>query len=151
MRNPNKVGIMYRFLACTVDKYMTRAVRTVTRQVTLRELDTLFADHDFNAFPVVEHGKLLGIVTKLDFLRAFAFTTGQMVPHYEELMQRRVADVMTEAVVHVEPAAPLTRVLQLMVELRSRSFPVLAADGQLVGVISREDIMRALAEATRTG
>jgi hypothetical protein len=36
MRNPNKVGIMYRFLACTVDKYMTRAVRTVTRQVTLR-------------------------------------------------------------------------------------------------------------------
>ena len=142
---------MYRFLACTVDKYMTRAVRTVTRQITLRELDTLFTDHDFNAFPVVEHGKLLGIVTKLDFLRAFAFTTGQMVPHYEELMQRRVADVMTEAVVHVEPAAPLTRVLQLMVELRSRSFPVLAADGQLVGVISREDIMRALAEATRTG
>jgi CBS domain-containing protein len=114
-------------------------------------LDTLFADHDFNAFPVVEHGKLLGIVTKLDFLRAFAFTTGQMVPHYEELMQRRVADVMTEAVVHVEPAAPLTRVLQLMVELRSRSFPVLATDGQLVGMISREDIMRALAEATRVG
>ena len=29
-----------------------------------------------------------GIVTKFDFLRAFAFTTGQMVPHYDELMKR---------------------------------------------------------------
>jgi CBS domain-containing protein len=142
---------MYRFLACTVEKYMSRGVRTVTRQVTLRELDALFEAHDFNAFPVVEDEKLLGIVTKLDFLRAFAFTTGQMVPPYEELMQRRVADVMTEAVVHVEPTAPLTRVLQLMVELRSRSFPVLGTDGALVGMISREDVMRALSEATRSG
>ena len=30
---------------------------------------------------------MLGIVTKFDFLGAFAFTTGQMVPHYDELMR----------------------------------------------------------------
>ena len=54
---------------------------------------------------------------------------------------------MTEAVVHVEPAAPLTRVLQLMVNLKSRSFPVIGADHQLVGMISREDVIRALKEA----
>jgi CBS-domain-containing membrane protein len=58
---------------------MTRSVKTVTRQVTTRELEALFEQHDFNAFPVVEKGKMLGIVTKFDFLRAFAFTTGQMV------------------------------------------------------------------------
>ena len=51
---------------------------------------------------------MLGIVTKFDFLHAFAFTTHQVVPHFDELMRRTVADVMTEAVVHVEPAAPLT-------------------------------------------
>ena len=68
---------------------------------------------------------MFGIVTKFDFLRTFAFTTGQMLPHYDELMSRPVAEVMTEAVVHVEPAAPLTRVLQLMVSLKSRSFPVM--------------------------
>ena len=79
---------------------------------------------------------MLGIVTKFDFLRAFAFTTSQIVPHFDELMRRTVADVMTEAVVHVEPAAPLTRVLQLMVGLKSRSFPVIGSDGQLVGMIS---------------
>jgi CBS domain-containing protein len=112
-------------------------------------IETLFKKHDFNAFPVVEAGKMLGIVTKLDFLRAFAFTTSQIVPHFDELMRRTVADVMTEAVVHVEPAEPLTRVLQLMVNLRNRSFPVVGADGQLVGMISREDVMRALRETTR--
>jgi CBS domain-containing protein len=71
-----------------------------------------------------------------------------MLPHYDELMSRPVAEVMTEAVVHVEPAAPLTRLLQLMVNLRSRSFPVIGIDHQLVGMISREDVIRALKEAT---
>jgi CBS domain-containing protein len=97
----------------------------------------------------VEEGKMLGIITKFDFLRAFAFTTGQMVPHYNELMRRPVAEMMTEAVVPVEPAAPLTRVLQLMVSLKSRSFPVVGPDRQLVGIISREDVIRSLKEATQ--
>jgi CBS domain-containing protein len=57
--------------------------------------------------------------------------------------------MMTEAVVHVEPAARLTRVLQLMVSLKSRSFPVIAPDHQLVGLISREDVIRALKEVTQ--
>ncbi len=139
---------MYRFLEGTAEQYMTRTVTTVTRQTTMRELEKLFEKTDFNSFPVVEQGKLLGIVTKFDFLRAFAFTTGQMVPHYDELMRRPVGEMMTEAVVHVEPAAPLTRVLQLMVNLKSRSFPVLGPDRQLVGMISREDVIRALKEAT---
>jgi CBS domain-containing protein len=142
-------GLMYRFLQCTTGQYMTRDVTTVTREVTLRDLEALFEKHDFNSFPVVEERKMLGIVTKFDFLRAFAFTTGQMVPHYDELMKRPVGEMMTEAVVHVEPAAPLTRVLQLMVSLKARSFPVIGPDRQLVGIISREDVMRALREATQ--
>jgi len=73
-----------------------------------------------------------------------------MVPHYDELMQRPVAEMMTEAVVHIEPTAPLTRVLQLMVSLKSRSFPVIAPDRKLLGMISREDVIRALKEATQS-
>jgi CBS domain-containing protein len=56
---------------------------------------------------------------------------------------------MTEAIVDVDPTCPLTRVLQLMVSLKTRSFPVMSAEGQLEGIISREDVMRALKEATR--
>jgi CBS domain-containing protein len=140
---------MYRFLQCTADQYMTRAVKTVTRQLTMRELEALFEKYDFNAFPVVEDGKMLGIVTKFDFLQAFAFTTRQMVPHYDELMRRMVAEVMIEAVVHVEPTEPLTRVLQLMVSLKTRSFPIIGPKRELVGIISREDVMRALREVTQ--
>jgi len=142
---------MYRFLEYTAGQYMTHPVKTVTRQTTLRELEALFEKHDFNAFPVVEEGKMVGLVTKFDFLKTFAFTTGQMLPHYDELMSRTAGEAMTEAVVHVEPAAPLTRVLQLMVHLKARSFPVVAPDRHLVGIISREDIMRALKEATQEG
>jgi CBS domain-containing protein len=139
---------MYRFIECTAAQFMTSSVITVTRRTTMRELADLFEKHDFNSFPVLENGEMVGIVTKFDFLKGFAFTTGQMVPHYDALMQRTVADVMTEAVVHVEPTAPLTRVLQLMVSLKTRSFPVIGPGRQLLGIIAREDVMRALKLAT---
>jgi CBS domain-containing protein len=142
---------MYRFLECSAGQYMTVAVMTVTRQVTAAELGDLFKKHDFNAFPVLEDAKLVGIVTKFDFLRLFSFTTGQAVPHYNELMQRTVAGMMTETVVQVDPETPLTRVLQLMVSLKTRSLPVVDAGGRLVGIISREDVMRALRASTDEG
>ena len=138
---------MYGFLECRAGQYMTREVVTVTREITLRELEALFAAHDVNAFPVVEADRMVGIVTKFDFLKAFAFTTRQIVPHYDALMLTTIGEIMTEAVVSVEPNAPLTRVLQLMVNLRARSFPVRDPEGRLVGMISREDIMRALKES----
>ena len=126
---------------------MTVEVKTVTREVTMRELEALFEKHDFNAFPVVEAGDVVGLVTKFDFLKAFAFTTGQMVPRYDELMKRTVGDVMTEAVVHVDPETPLTRVLQLMVNLKLCSLPVLGPNRQMLGMISRGDVMRALKQS----
>src|SRR5262245_62161814 len=132
---------MYRFLEYTAGQYMTHPVKTVTRRSTMRELETLFEKHDFNAFPVVEGGEMVGLVTKFDFLKTFAFTTGQMLPHYDEMMSRTVGEVMTEAVVHVEPGAPLTRVLQLMVNLKARSFTVVAPNRQLRGLISWRHIM----------
>jgi CBS domain-containing protein len=144
---------MYRFLEYTAGQYMTHPVKTVTRKTTMRELEALFERHDFNAFPVLKGKAMVGLVTKFDFLKVFAFTADQLVPHYDELMNRTVGEVMTEAVavIHVEPAAPLTRTLQLMVNLTARSFPVVAPDGHLVGIIAREDIMRALKEAAQEG
>jgi CBS domain-containing protein len=140
---------MYRFLECTAGQYMTRSVITVTRQVTLCDLKALFDKHDFNSFPVVEAGKMVGIVTKFDFLSAFVFTTTRMVPHYDDLMKREVQQIMTETVSSFGPTTPLTRVLEMMVTLKARSFPVVDDSRQLVGMISREDVMRALGEATQ--
>jgi CBS domain-containing protein len=140
---------MYQFLECKVRDYMTSPARTLTRQVAMRELEQLFEKYDFNAFPVVEDGVLVGIVTKFDFLRTFAFTTGQVVPHFDELMKRTVAEVMTVSVMQVDPTMPLTRVLHLMVDTKSRSFPVMGPGNEVLGMISREDVMRALRISTQ--
>ncbi len=127
---------------------MTTSVTTVTRTMTMRRLAELFETYDYNSIPVVEQDKLVGIVTKFDFLRAFAFTTDQMVPHYDSIMERPVAQIMTEAIIQVDPSTPLTRVLQLMVEFKTRSLPVVA-DQKLLGIISREDVLRALKDSTQ--
>jgi CBS domain-containing protein len=139
---------MYRFLEETVGNYMTRAVTTVTRDLKVRELGEMFARDDFNSYPVEEDGQMAGIVTKFDMLRCFAFTPSQMVPHYADLMNRTVADVMTPEFIYVRPDTKLTRVLQLMVEHRIRSAPVLDGDNRLAGIIAREDVLKALAIAT---
>jgi CBS domain-containing protein len=123
---------------------MTRNVKTVGRGVTMRELGDLFERDDFNGYPVEEDGQAVGLVTKFDFLKGFAFSPSQIVPHYADLMNRTVADVMTPEFIYVHPDTRLTRVLQLMVEHRLRSMPVLDAEQRLAGIIAREDILRAL-------
>lgn len=130
---------------------MTREVRTVSRDVTMNELNDLFAVDDYNAYPVVDQTQMVGLVTKFDFLKCFALTLSSMVPRYDELMKRTVTDVMTNEFIYVNIATKLVRVLQLMVEHRLRSIPVLAAGECLVGIISREDVMRALRDCTNDG
>jgi len=137
---------MYGFLEETAGPTMTRTVKTVTRTLSLRELGDMIKRDDFNAYPVIEDGEVVGIVTKFDVLKCFAFTPNQMVPRYSELMNRTVGDVMVPDFISVRPDTRLTRVLQLMVEHRIRSIPVI--DGQkLAGIIAREDVLRALAAA----
>lgn len=138
---------MYKFLEEVVADNMTRAVKTVSRDVTMRQLGTMFDDDDFNGYPVKENSQVIGLVTKFDFLACFAFTPAHMVPRYDDLMSRTVADVMTADFIYVSGATKLTRVLQLMVEHRIRSIPVIDAE-RLTGIISREDIMRALERCT---
>jgi CBS domain-containing protein len=142
---------VYRFLEETVAGHMTRDVKTVTRGLNVRELGGMFERDDFNTYPVEEDGQVIGIVTKFDLLKCFAFTPNQMVPRYSELMSRTVADVMVSEFIYVRPDTRLTRVLQLMVEHRIRSIPVLVDDHRLAGIIAREDVLRALASSVAAG
>ena len=136
---------MHKFLEATAGQYMTGAVKTVTRDVTLRELQRMFAADEFNCYPVCEGDQTVGVVSKFDFLKCFAFNPGRMVPAYDDLLSRTVADVMTPEFIYVDPATRMPRVLQLMVDHRMKSIPVLATGQRLTGIIAREDVMRALA------
>ncbi len=138
---------MYKFLEETAGDCMTRSVKTVTRDLTMRALLLLFERDDFNAYPVVEGAHAVGLVTKLDFLECFAFTPAQMVPRYDDLMSKVVADVMKPTFIYVGSETKLTRVLQLMVEHRVRSIPVINAE-KLIGIVSREDVMISLKRCT---
>ena len=140
---------MYRFLQQTVAEYMTRSVTTVRRELTVRDLNQMFERDDFNTYPVEEDGQVVGLVTKFDLLKCFAFTPSQMVPRYDDLMNRTVADIMTSAYIYVGADTKLTRVLQLMVEHRIRSVPAIDNDNRLVGIIAREDVIKALAASAQ--
>jgi uncharacterized protein (DUF2267 family)/CBS domain-containing protein len=137
---------MYEFLEYRVGDVMTYRPVTVSPQVTLAEVEALFEKHQFNCFPVTQDGALVGVVTKLDFLKAFAFTPRTMIPPYEEIMRQPVSAVMTLDPVSVTPETRLTRTLQTMAETRYRSLPV-AIGALLVGIVAREDIQRGLRRA----
>jgi CBS domain-containing protein len=129
---------------------MTRNAKTVSRRVTLRELGDLFENEDFNAFPVEENLQVVGLVSKFDYLANFIFTPAHMIPRYDDLMKRTVADIMTPEFIYVRKETKLTRVLQLMVDHRLRSMPVIEGDQRLAGMISREDVMRTLQHCARS-
>src|SRR5258708_5963025 len=144
---PEQGSVVYKFLEETVAGHMTRAVTTVRREVTVRELGGMFERDDFNGYPVEEDAEVVGLVTKFDVLKCFAFTPSQMVPRYRDLMNRTVADIMTPEFIYVRSDTRLTRVLQLMVEHRLRSVPVIDSH-RLAGIVSREDILGALSACT---
>ena len=132
------------FLEQTTAGAMTRNAKTVSRSLSLRELEDLFEQDDFNSYPVEEESQIVGLVSKFDFLASFVFTPAHMIPRYDDLMKQTVADIMTPDFIYVRGETRLTRVLQLMVDHRIRSMPVIEGDQRLVGMISREDVMRTL-------
>src|SRR6266581_1971437 len=113
------------FIEQLVADHMTRKVTTVTRGLALRELGDLFEREDFNTYPVVENGQVVGLVSKFDHLACFVFTPAHMMPRYGDLMKRTVADIMTSDFIYVATDTRLIRVLQLMVDHRIRSMPAI--------------------------
>lgn len=137
---------MYEFLDYRCSDVMSRAV-TVRPETTLAEAEAILERHGFNSLPVVDaNERLLGVVTSLDLLRAFAFPEDVILPRFSEVMQRPVSSVMSRDALTVCPGTPLTRVLQKLVDTRNKSFPVVD-DERVVGVVAREDLLLGLRRA----
>ncbi len=138
---------MYEFIYYRVADVMTPNPVVIQPHTPLSEVEDIFEQHDFNGLPVVDAaGTLVGVLTKLDFLKAFLFTPDSVTPRYEEIIRHSADTVMTRDPLTVDPETPLTRVLQDMVTTRHKSFPVVVAQ-RLVGVVAREDVGRALRRA----
>lgn len=127
---------------------MTQDPVTIGPTTSLSDVMALFDRHDFNALPVIgEQGVLLGIVTKLDLLRAFRPDPSLESYSVAHVSARLASDVMGRGLVTVEAEDPAVRAADLMVETRLRSLPVVdRKNGRpiLVGIVSQGDLIRAL-------
>ena len=139
---------MYRFLDYQVVDVMNDPVM-VPPDLEIGKARALLEKHGFNALPVVDSDRhLVGWLTSLDVLRAFDFPEETILPRFDEVMQKPLEAVMSRDVYTVRPRTPLTRVIAKLVDTRSKSFPVLDDDDRLVGIVAREDVMRALQRTT---
>ena len=132
----------------TVREVMTRNPRTVGPRTGLRALQTMLDVHDFNAVPQVDAGgHLLGIVTKLDFLKMFSPDRRRYLPDLRALWAERVEDIMSRGIIAVTPDETVATAADLMVQSRLRSLPVVerhSREQRLVGIVSRTDLMASL-------
>ena len=128
---------------------MTRPARTVAPEMTIGDLLRLFATDEVNAYPVESNGRLVGIVSKADALKAFAFRQDGILPHYDDVMGTSVEEIMSRHVMTVDAESRLQRVLHLMEKYRFKSLPVVDAGNRILGVIARENVIQALARCNR--
>jgi CBS domain-containing protein len=133
-----------------VREIMTAPAISVRPSTTVEALERLFEVHDFNGFPVVdEPGRLRGLVTKLDLLRVYRAQRFRWMPEIRPLPADRVDDLMSRAVVAVEPDDEVSTAVDRMLESGLRSLPVVERRGGemiLVGIVSRTDVLRCLTQ-----
>ena len=111
---------------------MTRNVKTANRETTLREVAALMRDGDMGAVPVVENGKLVGIVTDRDIVvRAIADGREATVP---------IGEVMTAEVFSVSENDFVFEAIRLMGDRQVRRVPIINETGDLVGIIAMADV-----------
>jgi len=138
---------MYEFIHYQVKDVMTSEPLTVGEHTPLEVVDAIFEEHDFNGIPIVDaNDRLMGMITKLDLLRAFAFTKRIVTSHYDTIMVQAASQFMTRKMHIFDPESPLPKVLYKMIETGHKSFPVVENE-RVVGIIAREDILRALRKA----
>lgn len=120
---------------------MTREVIAIHEDMTIKDLKALFDKYDYNGFPVVRDGYLVGIVTKLDLLKTFSPGKSVSKTDFLKLFAENVGEIMRKAVISINVDDDLKKAIEYMVEFKLRSLPVVDNEGKLVGMVSRKDIM----------
>jgi len=111
---------------------MTPGVETTTSSEALRDAARTMRKGDFGAMPVVDDGRLVGMLTDRDIVV-------RAVAEGLDPMSARVGDVASQSPVAVAPDQDLDEAMELMAEYRVRRLPVV--DGErLVGVVSQADV-----------
>jgi len=133
----------------TVQEIMTARVIWVSKDATFREMAVALREHRVSAFPVVDDDhKVIGVVSEADMLTKEALDDEPGVLagilHRKDQAKARgvtAGDLMTATVVAVRPDDTVEHAARLMYDRRVKRLPVTDADGHLVGIISRADVL----------
>lgn len=144
---------------------MSTPVITVGPDTAVRDIAGLLFKHRISAVPVLEDGKLAGVVSEADLMHRHEIGTDErrtgswwsrvFGPHrsvadYVKSHATRARDIMTVDVVSVGPDTPLARIATLLDKHRIKRVPVM--DGaELVGIVSRSNLVQALADSAGLG
>jgi CBS domain-containing protein len=129
---------------------MSSPVITVGPETPIPAAAQLLVSHGYTAAPVVEDGRMIGIVTEANLLRDQVRPEDWLPPAlWDKPRPQTVRQVMTGTPDGMSPDADLADVVSLMLEANIRSVAVVD-DGALVGIISRRDVLRAVATGALT-
>lgn len=111
---------------------MTKSVRTATREASLRDVATMMREGDMGAVPIVDQGKVVGIVTDRDIV-VRAVAEGKAA-------DSAIGEVMTTELFTVAPDDFVFEAIRLMGDKQVRRIPVASEDGHLAGIIAMADV-----------
>ena len=121
---------------------MTKDPITIGAGLSLDDAYALMAAHDIRRLPVVQHGKLAGIVTLGDIRRALSFAmTGGAANGGLGAAALTVADIMSPDPITVAPGDTIQEAAEQMLENQVSALPVVE-DGRVVGIVTESDIFR---------
>ncbi len=128
-----------------VEKCMQRRPVTVSPQDTLRGAWQIIRERRVRHLPVMERGRLVGIVTDRDLRQALpSRAVGVEMHEAHHLAEKvRIWEVMARAVVTISREAPIEEAARLLLKYRIGGLPVLKGE-TLVGIITKTDLLRAL-------
>jgi len=138
---------------------MTPDVITVTPETPLADVVALLLQNRISGVPVVDQDSLVGIISEGDLVRRIelgtqprrshlleAFvSTSTLAGEYARTHGRKASEVMTPDVITVEDTTPISVIARVLETHRIKRVPVLR-EGKLVGIVSRANLLRALAE-----
>lgn len=146
-----------------VEEIMTRDVITVTPETPVHKAARLMVDHEVSGLPVLDGaGALVGVISEGDLIlrqksrpreswwRSFFHDPERLAREYQKAAGTTVGEVMTRAVVSVNPVLPIESAAGILDSRGIRRLPV-TVDGRLVGILSRGDLVKAVAMAIPQG
>jgi len=127
---------------------MSSPVVSVRPEATVKEVAMLLVERGFNALPVVDGARLVGIVTEADLVPLESTPDPRShilpLPADRAPVPHSVAEVMTREVITLPAEQDAARAAHLMLRRSLRSIPV-TAKGRVVGMVTRRDLLRVLA------